>query len=340
MDPMDVDEEEPKRLTLQGKAFFFTYPRCEETTQHCLAFLQDNYDVKDYIIAEEKHEDDGMHLHAWFSVPKKIKVSTFKRMHLPSTNPYDTEVYKGDYQVCRSSYKVQRYCKKDGNFITNIEFDPMVEAVTLAKAGDTEGAFNLLASKRPQMVLQGGQRLKANLNMLAEDEEGPEETYKEFINVPPLMKDWDKNAQSLWLMGPSGYGKTEYAKSLGNNPLIVRHKDQLKGLTKDHDIIVFDDFKTAHWPRECVIHLTDLSNKSGIDVKHSHVIIPKGLPRVFTSNVWIWPEDKAGAIERRVFAVMIDAKLYEQAKAGKQPKKADDWAKMQQGMVDPWYAPL
>jgi len=149
-----------------------------------------------------------------------------------------------------------------------------------------------------------------------------------FVNVPASMENWRRDKESLWLVGETGLGKTEYALSLFKTPLLVSHMDQLKQLTPEHDGIVFDDVSIKHWPREAGIHLTDVQNKRGINVKHSCVVLRKGLQRVFTSNVAIFPEDPTGAIKRRVHCVMLTQKLYEGDK-DPETKPADDWLRME-----------
>lgn len=141
------------------------------------------------------------------------------------------------------------------------------------------------------------------------------------------MEHWRKDREVLWLVGETGTGKTEYALSLFENPLLVSHMDQLKALKPENDAVVFDDVSFKHWPRDPVIHITDVANRRGINVKHSHVVLRAGLVRVFTSNTDIWPDDHTGAIKRRVHCVMVNNKLFDPEDAP-EPKPADDWDRM------------
>lgn len=116
----------------------------------------------------------------------------------------------------------------------------------------------------------------------------------------------------------------------------MRHKDGLKKLaTGDYDGAVFDDFNVSHWPRECAIHLTDLENTTQIDVKHGMATIEKGFPRVFCSNVPIFPADCAKAIERRVYCLIVRKDLRDMTGVVKgKDKPSDDWAEAMAALQD------
>lgn len=113
-------------------------------------------------------------------------------------------------------------------------------------------------------------------------------------------------------IGGTGLGKTEWALAHFERPLLVSHIDELKKLeTGEYDGIVFDDMDFNHWPRSAVIHLVDYAKARAINVKHSTATIPKGMPRIFTCNVYPFPMDTAGAIERRVEQELILEPLFE-----------------------------
>lgn len=277
--------------------------------------------VEEYIIAKEAHKDGTPHIHVYLNLTKKTRV---KVEHFDLV---DVDVkYHGNYQTCRNSFKVQKYCMKGGDYISNMEFNMLRQALNLAEGGDVAGGFDAVCEARPDMVLTCGNRVLSNLQMIAEraTQEEEKEDLRAWVDVPEAIGRWQRNRHVLWLFGPTGVGKTQYAKGLFRSPLLVRHVDQLKGLVQTHDGIVFDDFAMRHWPRESAIHICDLDNKSGINVKHGVAVIPKGMPRVFCSNDWIWPNDESGAIERRVHAVHVARVMYADAEAMDVDNKPDD----------------
>lgn len=115
----------------------------------------------------------------------------------------------------------------------------------------------------------------------------------------------------LVFVGPTGVGKTQYAKSHFLTPLLVRHIDDLKCFDVDvHDGIIFDDMDFHHWPATSVIHLLDMEEDSSINVKHGTAIIPSGTLRIFTCNAFPFPIHEA--IQRRIKVVTFgDEPLFE-----------------------------
>lgn len=124
--------------------------------------------------------------------------------------------------------------------------------------------------------------------------------------------------KAIILSGPSGYGKTQYALSHGEHPLLVSHIDELKKLTPLTDLIVFDDMNFKHWPANSCIHLTDLELPRAINVKYGIATIPQHMHRIFTTNLAFADlfSEKAldqewEAIERRCHIINVSQKLFE-----------------------------
>lgn len=100
----------------------------------------------------------------------------------------------------------------------------------------------------------------------------------------PRISDDILECRSLFLSGGSGIGKTSYAISHFQRPLLVSHIDDLKRLKEGADGIIFDDMCFKHWPRSSCIHLLDLEHPRTINVKYGTVTIPAKMRRIFTSN--------------------------------------------------------
>ncbi len=123
--------------------------------------------------------------------------------------------------------------------------------------------------------------------------------------------------KAVFLWGTSGAGKTEFACAHFVCPLLVSHMDQLKKLCPSHDGIVFDDMSFTHYPENVIIHLLDMAKTRGVNVKHGYVEIPKGLPRIFTSNLSVWETfpypsgtERVRAVERRMNVIEIKDPLF------------------------------
>lgn len=124
----------------------------------------------------------------------------------------------------------------------------------------------------------------------------------EYPNEFEPDREWHK---SLWLKGPAGIGKTQWALLWFENPLFVSHVDDLKLYNTDYDGIIFDDINFKHWPRESQISICDIEQPRTIHVRYGVVRIPAGTKKIFTSNVEIFDEDDA--IKRRYHKINMNS---------------------------------
>lgn len=104
----------PQRIRALG--WFFTYPQCPAIKEFLVDFLLKSFKVKEYVVASEKHEDGSPHLHAFVKVEAKIE---FK----PTMGDFIHEgvTYHGNYQVAKCWRAVQKYCIKEGDYLSNID---------------------------------------------------------------------------------------------------------------------------------------------------------------------------------------------------------------------------
>jgi hypothetical protein len=125
-------------------------------------------------------------------------------------------------------------------------------------------------------------------------------------------------ASKSWLItGPPATGKTQWALSHFEKAVLVRHLDDLHNITTDTDGVVFDDMSFKHMPPQAIIHLLDMDYDSPVHLRYNNGRIPKGLPRIFTSNdsdIFVptagCSDDVLGAISRRYELILITEKLY------------------------------
>lgn len=123
----------------------------------------------------------------------------------------------------------------------------------------------------------------------------------------------------IYLYGGAGLGKTEFALSLFERPLLVRSLDQARDFHPDrYDAIVFDDANIHHLCAEAKIHLADFTQPSQVQCRYTNANIPAFTKRVFTSNKSpeeFWKgrdmsDDQFEAIRRRVKFIHIRGKLF------------------------------
>lgn len=123
--------------------------------------------------------------------------------------------------------------------------------------------------------------------------------------------------QAVVITGKSGAGKTAWSLAHWTKPFLVSHIDQLKEFNPlVYDAIVFDDMSFNHWPVSSCIHLVDVEMPRFINCRHTMGYLPKGMPRMFTSNLAyrelfnFGNAEQERAIDRRVHHVLINENLY------------------------------
>jgi hypothetical protein len=269
--------------------------------------LQTMLPVDLYLIATEPHADGFPHIHAYIKCTKVVDIRKHDKLHLPN--------HKGNYQTCRNIEAVRNYCKKGSAYITNIiGFQPVAAAVRVIEAAyeSTEQAMEIVKNN-PLLArdyLRDTARMEQSIARLKVSETYVETRYR--FKTLLSMARWNRTKYALWLRGPTGLGKTEYAKTLFSKPLMIRDMEDLKKLHDTHDGIIFDDMSFKHIPREVQIHIVDLQNDSTVRVLYGSKTIPRGMPRVFTSNVSIFMNDPAIKRRIRFIEVREDLRLLEE----------------------------
>lgn len=99
--------------------------------------------------------------------------------------------------------------------------------------------------------------------------------------TPPA--DWNRETESLLLVGPTNIGKTQFAKALFENAYVVRQLEDLKGIPQEATGLVFDDQEYAHLSLQEQKMIFDCRDETTIKMRFSNWQKPK-LPAIFTCN--------------------------------------------------------
>lgn len=272
-------------------------------------------DLVEYaIVGEEVAPETGTrHFQGFVIWTTKRRLSALKKM-LPRAH---WEIAKGSIEQNIS------YCSKEGKFDeigqrpannkkrARSEQQDAVSARALDAANVAEGMV-ILRQELPFDYLRFGESMERNLKRAKTIPYKPEFRLDEFIRQPLILE-----KKSVLIHGDSNTGKSQFAVAHFKNPLFVTHIDTLKGLSVDHDGIVFDDMSFKHWPIEAVIHLLDYDLPRDINVRYGTVHIPAHTNKIFTHNTdnpfydgdSIRPEQKS-AIERRLQRIFVAGPLY------------------------------
>ena len=175
------------------KTWFCTWPKCAIPKEFALKLLEE-HGLKEYIVAEEKHEDGSPHLHAYLKLLKKKKFNA-KMFDLKDA---DGKEYHGNYQKVRDVLAVEKYVAKGKNYVSNID----IEAAEQHKSKLVKEDY----LKDPLELLEEGKINFFQLNNFIKNQD----CYKMLLNrksnrpLKPLEK-----RRHFWIFGESNTGKTE-----------------------------------------------------------------------------------------------------------------------------------
>lgn len=313
---------------LNSAQIFLTYSQCPIEPSIILEFIKNvvaEWELDTYIIAQEKHKDNNLHLHAYIKLKNKPNKRNAERL-------FDFGEYHPKVETCRSWKNVIKYVSKDGNYITNIDEDEL-KKILLAntKVGEIyEKAFNVAREKGVEAgmkeletvktfrdLLVHGEAIEKNMKKLRAEDNNVMYKLEDF---KPIEFVWNRR-KTLVLTGPSDTGKTSLALAMLPNCLFVSDLDDLREYnTGKYKGIVFDDMcfmpdvatGKGGLDREKQIALFDMDQPRHIKCRYHNAKIPANTPKICTSNLHI---DNVclytdPAIRKRVQHVEIRDKCY------------------------------
>jgi len=254
-----------------------------ESKEELLDFLEKKSGHCQYIVAKEFHESGKKHYHAYANFDDVVDTTNQLFFDFKGVHP----------NIIKPGNGWMAYCRKDKEFITNIDKNPFAEAVEQTSVKE---AVDFLWKKRPQCMALNGDRIEKNIakRMKVAKPKAPDHDSYQWL---PLQ-----NIKSTVLIGESGIGKTQFAlwSKHFKNPLVVSHMDRLRDFDSSvHDGIIFDDMDFKHLHREAQIHLLDWDVERDIHARYNVATLPAHTRKVFTANTFPFKENDK-AIDRRI----------------------------------------
>lgn len=309
---------------LNAKSFLLTYAQCSINKKDLFDYLERKGALERLIVCEERHADGSPHLHAFVTYKNKKSHCSMRYFDFHGYHP-NIRIHKKGCDPKVSAENCWNYCLKADPAPLIYGDRPEKKkrkreatfrnALELSQRTGVRSAMDVLLAECAYETMIHYEQIERAL--LAERRKHSKHTTAarplsdfEFApkNLPPL--------ETLFMYGATDLGKTAYARAMLPEAALIRHVDQLKGVDFSKGLI-FDDFAVSHWPVTSIIHLLDWDEESGINVKHSHVIIPPHTKKIFTSNCsferWL-PEtisdEHLQACRRRVHVVHINTRLF------------------------------
>jgi len=279
---------------------FLTYAQSSLTNDVIIDHLRSIKDIEWARICQERHQDGGTHQHVVAKFTDRVQ----------SRNPriFDINGVHPNIQRIKSIKQALQYVSKDGEFqdfgtvpgkrYTGSQW--LQAAATSTKSSFMADAFDgSLNASWAQIMWDCGNVAEAP--EIRADYEPDLSRECERLQTQELPE----NSCAV-VIGPTGCGKTSWAKRVAPKPALwVRQTDVLRLFRPDyHKSIIFDDMDFSQtWPVTSQIHLTDWYESSPIRCRYSNASIPAGTVKIFTCNSY--PFSQHPAIARRVTEINL-----------------------------------
>lgn len=226
--------------------WFLTWPRLDiqpvellEKLRLCL-----KTPIKEYIVCRELHKDGHPHAHAFIKYEKKVEWGARK---------WDIDDHHGDYQQAKCWKAAEKYCQKDGDYISNFD----VNAAGNKK--DSGRALNkrLLEEDLRDLVHEGVVQLEKYIKLKAckdaflKDSAPALPRCSGFVpnslgKLLPILADKQRHFW-LWSARPNT-GKTTFLKFVGTNFAShwFTYKEHFQSIHPGTQFVLLDEYSSPH----------------------------------------------------------------------------------------------
>jgi len=322
--------------TFHVKAMLLTWSQSPELNRqlildHLLSLDNAKTQLLGAVIGQELHQDGGIHFHAaaQWTKPRTWRPKMF---NILNKHPNIRFHQKGKASPAESLSRMWQYPMKTDTTPLKWGDQPpppkekllkrkrevvFATARDLALTEGTTAAAKHIMLELPEVGVKSLTQIQANLNvwrMLHQTQLPPSFELSSF--KPNLVASIPEPLKVLLISGPAGIGKTQFARAILPNAVLVRHIDKLKGQDLSNGII-FDDFGVGHMFPDAIKHLLDWDEDSDIHVRYGTVHIPRHTQKIFCYNkcfdAWLpttMADEDYAAIRRRIELLEIKSKTF------------------------------
>lgn len=230
-----------------AKKLFITYPQSGELTKERVDEFFTRIGATSRVVGRELHENGGSHIHAYIEWPEKYDTK--------DPHKFDIDGNHGNIQPCRNAAATITYVKKNGDYIESISDTGRTARYADLIGTSTREEFWTLAQKAyPRDYVLHHDKLS---NFCDFHFGGHIERYVprwEQFNIPDELKGWmetelgnNDRPKSLWIVGQSRFGKTEWARSHGVH-IYWNGAIDISTFDTNATYAVFDDFNWDFLP--------------------------------------------------------------------------------------------
>lgn len=147
---------------INSSKLFLTYPQCNVPKEDVLELLTSLFKPVYYIIAHELHANGDDHIHCYLELDTSFRTRSANFADLV----YQGRTYHGNYQGCRSTKNVIKYCTKAEDYLSNMDISNIGKS---SRADDfrrlIDGSISIsdLIIEKPQYLMDC-QKLVNSLN--------------------------------------------------------------------------------------------------------------------------------------------------------------------------------
>ncbi|ELP86386.1 replication-associated protein, putative [Entamoeba invadens IP1] len=283
------------QFRLNAKNLFCTWPQTalpKENAFKQLKTILGVYGIKYLLVCQERHEEEGLHLHAVAILDKKVNFKDCRCLDL-STDWISRDIH-GQYQAARAIRDAIAYCKKKDNWLEEGE-SPAIQAKKKGKA-----LKDLLLAKTIEEAIDDGELSPYHIKMAT--------ILKQTIALERSESQQRQKPTVNWFWGPTGSGKTRKAVELSGDYWMSNENLKWFDGYNGQKVAILDDLRVDSCPWGFLLRLLD-RYKLRVPVKGGYVawtpdiiiVTAPALPEtmfVNHTNGEVW--DKIEQLKRRI----------------------------------------
>lgn len=237
-----------KKIRLNAKQLFLTYPKCDMGLLYILNYLRDklrlqNIEIVNHIVAHEEHKDGEPHRHVYLELNSPIIGNS--EANMLDIISIDNRRWHGNYQTAKNPTRVIGYTTKEGSFISNFSESELkkLQAKYLSlqekKMSKAEICTRLLGGEKLETIVAEYPQLLFDYMKLRSSYNLYVSNTRKLQDLPILDNEWRWGAPGC---GKSKYCRDNYAGAFRKN------KEFYWNGYNGEDVVVLEDVDISWQP--------------------------------------------------------------------------------------------
>lgn len=245
-----------------------------------------------HIVAKEVGESGTPHLQGYTVFKNSLRMTGAKKLF--RSNKIHLEHRKGTHEEASDYCKKTNEYKEFGNVQEHAKRKTASAWSLVHEATSYDDACSILEIGSPRDWFIQGESIRSNLKRkFTEAFPSYDSKYTDF-NVPKELTDWinsweEERTKCLFLIGPSRYGKTTWARSIIQPHTYWKMQIDLTTYNPESKLVIFDDVDWKLLSYSAKGWLTQAGEFTATDKYHRKKIIHATFPAIYITNEWpVW----------------------------------------------------